>query len=206
MTASAAATTAKGAHKAPQTPQLDQARPETIGLSPVRLQAMSDAFKREIDKGSIPGVTVLVSRRGHIGWFEALGRQAPGSDAPMRTDSLFRIFSMTKPITSVAAMMLVEQGKLALDDEVGKYIHGFYNIKVGVEKAGPDGKPAWNDTSNPTAADANAMGAAINVIDQTSRAQKEAATAGSSTMPSAIKVPSAWKPATMFSTASARKR
>lgn len=128
MTASAAATTAK----APQTPQLDQARPETLGLSPARLQAMSDAFKREIDKGSIPGVTVLVSRRGHIGWFEALGRQAPGSDAPMRPDSLFRIFSMTKPIVSVGIMQLVEDGYLQLDDPLQKFIPEFENTSVGV--------------------------------------------------------------------------
>ncbi|WP_420135069.1 serine hydrolase domain-containing protein [Rhodopseudomonas sp.] len=132
MTASAAATTAK----APQTPQLEQARPETVGLSPVRLQAMSDAFKREIDKGSIPGVTVLVSRRGHIGWFEALGRQAPGSDAPMRTDSLFRIFSMTKPIVSVGIMQLVEDGYLQLDDTLQKFIPEFENTNVGVVDGG----------------------------------------------------------------------
>ncbi len=132
MTASAAATPAK----APQTPQLDQARPETIGLSPVRLQAMSDAFKREIDKGNIPGVTVLVSRRGHIGWFEALGRQAPGSDAPMQTDSLFRIFSMTKPIVSVGIMQLVEDGYLQLDDPLQKFIPEFENTNVGIVEHG----------------------------------------------------------------------
>ncbi|MFC0243366.1 serine hydrolase domain-containing protein [Rhodopseudomonas telluris] len=132
MTASAAATTAK----APQTPQLEQARPETIGLSPTRLQVMSDAFKREIDKGSIPGVTVLVSRRGHIGWFEALGRQAPGSDAPMRPDSLFRIFSMTKPIVSVGIMQLVEDGWLQLDDPLQKFIPEFENTNVGVVENG----------------------------------------------------------------------
>src|SRR5215510_13612816 len=69
---------------------------------------------------------------------------------------------------------------------------------------GPDGSPAWNDTRRPIAADAKAMGAAIRVIDQTSRDQKEAATAGNRMRPRAISVPSAWKPATMFSTARAR--
>ena len=67
----------------PQTPPLPQAKPESLGLSPARLQRMSDAFKREIDKGTVPGVTVLVARRGQIGWFEALGRQAPAASAPM---------------------------------------------------------------------------------------------------------------------------
>src|SRR5205823_5149865 len=58
----------------PQTPPLPQARPESLGLSPTRLQRMSDAFMRDIDKGTIPGVTVMVARRGQIGWFEPLGR------------------------------------------------------------------------------------------------------------------------------------
>ena len=69
---------------------------------------------------------------------------------------------------------------------------------------GPDGRPAWNDSKSPIAPDRNAMGAAMIVIDQTSRAQNDEATAGSSISPSAIKVPSAWKAATMLSTASAR--
>ncbi|MGP9811281.1 serine hydrolase domain-containing protein [Rhodopseudomonas sp. NSM] len=132
MTAHSAAKSAA----APLTPPLDQAKPEAIGLSPARLQTMSDAFKREIDKGSIPGVTVLVSRRGHIGWFEALGRQAPGSDAPMRKDSLFRIFSMTKPIVSVGIMQLVEDGHLQLDDPLQKFIPEFENTSVGVVRDG----------------------------------------------------------------------
>jgi hypothetical protein len=82
---------------APQTPPLPQAKPESLGLSSVRLQRMSDAFKREIDKGTIPGVTVMVARRGQIGWFDALGKQNPAAPAPMAHNSIFRIFSMTKP-------------------------------------------------------------------------------------------------------------
>ena len=72
---------------APQTPPLPQAKPESLGLSPVRLQRMSDAFRREIDKGTLPGATVMVARRGQIGWFEALGRQNPASSAPMAQNS-----------------------------------------------------------------------------------------------------------------------
>ena len=68
---------------APQTPSLPHAKPEQIGLSSARLQRMSDAFKREVDKGTLPGATVLVARRGQIGWFDAIGRQAPGASAPM---------------------------------------------------------------------------------------------------------------------------
>ena len=93
---------------APQTPSLPQAKPETIGLSGVRLQRMSDAFKREVDKGTLPGATVMVARRGQIGWFDAIGRQSPAAATPMAHDSIFRIFSMTKPIVSVGIMMLAE--------------------------------------------------------------------------------------------------
>ena len=62
---------------APQTPSLPHAKPESLGLSSLRLQHMSDAFKREIEKGTLPGMTVMVARRGQIGWFEALGKQTP---------------------------------------------------------------------------------------------------------------------------------
>src|SRR6202008_4015259 len=82
---------------APQTPSLPQAKPEAIGLSAARLQKLSDAFKREVDKGTLPGATVLVARKGHVGWFEAIGRQSPTAAAPMAHDTIFRIFSMTKP-------------------------------------------------------------------------------------------------------------
>ena len=77
------ATAAPHAATAPKTPPLPEAKPETLGLSRPRLQAMSEAFKREIDKGTVPGVTVLVARRGQVGWFEALGKQSPAGAAPM---------------------------------------------------------------------------------------------------------------------------
>lgn len=128
MTATATAT----ATAAPQTPPVPEARPETLGLSRPRLQAMSDAFKREIDKGTVPGVTVLVARRGQVGWFEALGRQSPLGTTPMARNSIFRIFSMTKPIVSVAIMALIEDGHLLLSDPVAKFIPEFANQKVGV--------------------------------------------------------------------------
>ena len=118
---------------APQTPPLPQAKPESVGLSPVRLQRMSDAFKREIDKGTLPGATVMVARRGQIGWFEALGRQSPEASTPMTHNSIFRIFSMTKPIVSIGIMMLIEDGHFLLGDPVAKFIPEFADQKVGVE-------------------------------------------------------------------------
>jgi CubicO group peptidase (beta-lactamase class C family) len=121
---------------APRTPPLPQAKPESLGLSPVRLQRMSDAFKRDIDKGTTPGVTMMVARRGQIGWFDALGRQNPASPAPMAHNTLFRIFSMTKPIVSVGIMMLLEEGTFLLNDPIAKYIPEFSEQKVGVENNG----------------------------------------------------------------------
>jgi len=120
----------------PQTPSLPHAKPEQIGLSTARLQSMSDAFKREVDKGSLPGATVMVARRGQIGWFDAIGRQAPEASAPMTHDSIFRVFSMTKPIVSVGIMMLIEDGYFLLTDPVAKFIPEFADQKVGVENNG----------------------------------------------------------------------
>jgi CubicO group peptidase (beta-lactamase class C family) len=121
---------------APQTPSLPHAKPEQIGLSSARLQRMSDAFKREVDKGTLPGATVMVARRGQIGWFDAIGRQAPDASAPMAHDTIFRIFSMTKPIVSIGIMMLIEDGHFLLSDPVAKFIPEFADQKVGVEQNG----------------------------------------------------------------------
>ena len=112
MTAQTAAKTAA----APQTPPLPRAKPESLGLSTARLQILSDAFKREVDKGTLPGATVMVARRGQIGWFDAIGRQGPASATPMAHESIFRIFSMTKPIVSVGIMMLLEDGQFLLNE------------------------------------------------------------------------------------------
>jgi CubicO group peptidase (beta-lactamase class C family) len=120
----------------PLTPSLPHAKPEQIGLSTARLQTMSDAFKREVDKGTLPGATVLVARRGQIGWFDAIGRQSPAGSAPMAHDTIFRIFSMTKPIVSVGTMMLIEDGHFLLSDPVSKFIPEFADQKVGVEHNG----------------------------------------------------------------------
>src|SRR6478736_2006444 len=120
----------------PQTPSLPHAKPEAIGLSPSRLQKLSDAFKREVDKGPLPGATVMVARKGQIGWFDAIGRQSPAEARPMAHDSIFRIFSMTKPIVSVGIMMLAEDGHFILGDPVAKFIPEFADQSVGVENNG----------------------------------------------------------------------
>ena len=130
MTAQTAAKTAA----APQTPPLPRAKPESLGLSTARLQILSDAFKREVDKGTLPGATVMVARRGQIGWFDAIGRQGPASATPMAHESIFRIFSMTKPIVSVGIMMLLEDGQFLLNEPVAKFIPEFAKQQVGIEK------------------------------------------------------------------------
>jgi CubicO group peptidase (beta-lactamase class C family) len=121
---------------APRTPPLPQAKPESLGLSSIRLQRMSDAFKREIDKGTMPGATIMVARGGQIGWFDALGKQDPAQSAAMTRETIFRIFSMTKPIVSIGVMMLLEEGQFLLDDPLPKFIPEFANQKVGIENNG----------------------------------------------------------------------
>ena len=136
MTPQATAQTAAKHPTTPQTPPLPDARPEALGLSALRLQRASDAFRREVDKGTLPGLTLMVARRGQIGWFDAIGRQAPAASAPMTKDSIFRIYSMTKPIVSVGIMMLLEEGHFILNDPVAKFIPEFAAQKVGVEVNG----------------------------------------------------------------------
>ena len=111
------------------------------GFHADRLARITEYFNHEVAIRKIPGAIILIQRRGVPAYYEAFGVRNPETKAPMTPDTIFTLFSMSKPITSVAAMLLVEQGKLGLDDEVGQYIHGFYDIKVGAEKPGPDGKP-----------------------------------------------------------------
>jgi CubicO group peptidase (beta-lactamase class C family) len=115
-------------------------RPEAVGLSGSRLQRITDWLKADIAKGSIPGAVVLISRHGRVAYFEAMGSLDPEKKTPMTKDAIFRIYSMTKPITTVAAMMLVEEGRLAVSDPVAKYIPAFKDVKVGEEKKDAEGK------------------------------------------------------------------
>jgi CubicO group peptidase (beta-lactamase class C family) len=111
-------------------------------LSREKLERVGDYIRQEIAAGTMPGAVILVEQHGHPVYFESFGVRDVKSGRPMTADTIFRIYSMSKPITSVAAMMLVEDGKLALDDPVAKYIPAFANVKVGVEKADEGGKPA----------------------------------------------------------------
>ena len=120
---------------------LPSARPEQVGLSSDRLNRITATLKADADKGVIPGAVVLVARHGKIALFEAVGTRNPATKAPMAKDSIFRIYSMSKPITSVAAMTLWEDGKFTLAEPVSKYIPEMGGLKVGVEKPDASGKP-----------------------------------------------------------------
>jgi CubicO group peptidase (beta-lactamase class C family) len=114
--------------------------PSTVAanFSREKLQRVGDYIRNEIAAGKIPGAVVLIQQHGHPVYFESFGLRDVESRRPMTADSIFRLYSMSKPITSVAAMMLVEDGKLRLDDPLSKYIPAFAEAKVGVEQ--PDGK------------------------------------------------------------------
>ncbi len=116
--------------------------PEAAGFSQQRLENIGNYVKADIAKGLIPGAVLAIVRHGQVVYQQTWGERDPTTKAPMTADAIFRIYSMSKPITTVAAMMLVEEGRLALEEPVAKYIPQFANVKVGVEKPGEDGKPA----------------------------------------------------------------
>ena len=116
---------------------LSTARPEDVGLSSERLAKAGEVVKGEIAKNRYPGAVVLVARRGKVVLHEAYGQRDPESGAPMTKDAIFRMYSMTKPFTSVAAMMLVEEGRILLYDPVSKYLPKLKGMQVSVAKADP---------------------------------------------------------------------
>ncbi|MDO9115215.1 MAG: serine hydrolase domain-containing protein [Polaromonas sp.] len=116
--------------------ELAFAAPAEVGLCPDRLQRLLAVLQADIDRGRLPGAVALVARRGKIALFESLGRQDPAAGSAMARDSIFRIYSMTKPVVSVAVMMLVEQGRLLLSDPVARHLPEFANQKVAVEREG----------------------------------------------------------------------
>lgn len=105
--------------------------PETVGLGSTRLQRLSARLQQGVDSGEIPGAVALVARRGQLAYLEHFGQLNPAEGTAMRPDAIFRIASMTKPITSLAIMMLLEQGRLALLDPVAKYLPELANLQVG---------------------------------------------------------------------------
>ncbi|TMH40257.1 MAG: beta-lactamase family protein [Betaproteobacteria bacterium] len=124
----------------PQTP-LPFAKPEEVGMSSQRLAKIGSALKKEVADGSFRGAVVMVARKGKLVYQDAVGMQT--ATKPMTTDAIFRIYSMTKPLASVAAMMLVEDGTLQLTDPVGKFLPGFDKMQVSVATKTAEGQ-AYN--------------------------------------------------------------
>lgn len=108
--------------------------PESVGLSSERLAQVGDAIEGEIAAGLISGGVLLIARHGKVAFLDSYGMQDKGAGVAMSNDSLFRLFSMTKPIVSVAALMLNEQGKLLLNDPISKYLPEFAGVMVAEGK------------------------------------------------------------------------
>jgi len=104
-----------------------------------KLDRVGDYLRDQIAQGKIPGAIVLIRQHGKTVYHEHFGVRDVATKLPMTDDTIFRLFSMTKPITSVVAMMMVEEGKLGLNDPIAKYIPSFADVKVGVEKKAEDG-------------------------------------------------------------------
>jgi len=106
---------------------------EDVGMSSEKLSQVKPAVQALVENEKIAGASVIVARKGKIALFETFGMMDREANKPMEPDTIFRFYSMTKPVTSVAAMMLYEEGKLKLDDPVSKYIPDFKSLKVYAE-------------------------------------------------------------------------
>jgi CubicO group peptidase (beta-lactamase class C family) len=109
-------------------------RPKEVGLSAKRLARLSAVFREDVERNMIPGAVVLIARGGQIAYAEAFGWRDSEAKAPMRLDAIFRVASMTKPLTSVAAMILAEEGKLQIAAPVAEYLPEFANRTIGAER------------------------------------------------------------------------
>ena len=133
------------------------AKPEDVGLSTARLKHVAELVQRHIDAGSFSGAVTLVARNGRIAYYEAAGSMDLEGKKPMAKDAMFRIMSMTKPIIGVATMMMIEEGKVRLQDPISKFIPEWANMTVAVASptpaaAGPGGgAPAPARAAGPAA-------------------------------------------------------
>ena len=124
---------------------LATAAPEQVGMSAERLGRITTVLKKEIADGKLPGAVVMVARKGRIVYSDAIGFQDKGANTPMTPDAIFRIYSMTKPLASVAAMTLVEDGVIQLTDPIAKFLPAFKDMQVSVASTGADGKATYTN-------------------------------------------------------------
>src|SRR5262245_20591015 len=116
-------------------PPVPKAAPADVGMSAQRLDRLRETFKGEVDQGRLPGIVLMVARKGRLVFADAIGFQDKAANTPMSIDTVFRIYSMTKPLVSVAAMMLVEDGKVQLTDPVSKFLPAMKGLQVSMPKA-----------------------------------------------------------------------
>jgi CubicO group peptidase (beta-lactamase class C family) len=124
---------------------LPRAKPEEVGFSSERLDRITALLRADAAEGTVPGFVLLIARHGKIAYFESAGVLDPDTKVPMSKDAIFRIYSMSKPITQVTAMMFYEQGKITLDEPIAKYLPRFKDMKVGIEKRDSAGGPPTLD-------------------------------------------------------------
>ncbi len=129
-------------------PELQHAKPADVGMDPAGLARLSEAMNAMVDKDQLAGVVTMVSRKGKVVHFEAYGQQDIESEVPVAKDTIFRIFSMTKPIVGVALMTYHDEGRFTLDDPVAKFIPEFADLEVAKED-GPDGNPITEEADHP---------------------------------------------------------
>jgi len=127
-------------------PGAERVRPEDVGLSSERLSRLGEFARAETEKGRIAGAVSLVARRGHIAYFESVGKADIEEGRAMREDSIFRIASMTKPIVSLAVMMLHEEGRFLLDDPISRFIPELGKLRVAVVPEGDAVSPEALET------------------------------------------------------------
>jgi CubicO group peptidase (beta-lactamase class C family) len=142
----ASQTQAQQANK--KAPDLTDNKPEALGFSSERLERLHAAMQREVDQKQLAGIVTILARHGKVVEERTYGKKDIASGAPMTKDTIFRIFSMTKPVTGVAMMILYEEGKWHPSDPVSKYIPEFAHLKVfkGVD---PSGKIILEDPVHP---------------------------------------------------------
>ncbi|WP_342360910.1 serine hydrolase domain-containing protein [Terrarubrum flagellatum] len=129
--------------------EITRVAPEAVGLSSSRLSRVSDWMRLQVDQGKLAGLSVLVARRGHVAFQECVGKSDLARDKPMSADAIVRIYSMTKPLTSVALMMLYEEGRFQLDDPISRFLPAFRNQRVYLSGArgSYESEPAARDIS-----------------------------------------------------------
>ncbi len=111
---------------------LPAAKPESVGLSPERLERLSRVMQEAVDNGKTAGLVALIYRNGKVAYLESFGKLDLAAGAPMPVNGIFRIASQTKAVTTTAVMILMEEGRILLDDPVARYIPEFAGARVAV--------------------------------------------------------------------------